>query len=61
MGARTFEARLTARLFGLAGAVLVAVGAAAVMVTGRALDASDTQAACAIAARERSAFDREIA
>ncbi|MDP9152520.1 MAG: hypothetical protein M3O36_21550, partial [Myxococcota bacterium] len=61
MGARTFEARLTARLFGLAGAVLVAVGAAAVLVTSRALDASDTQAACADAARERAAFDREIA
>ncbi len=60
MDSRTLEARLTAKLFGLAGAVLVAVGAAAVIVTSRALDTSDTETACADAARERAAFDREL-
>jgi signal transduction histidine kinase len=61
MGARTLEARLTARLLGLAGAVLVAVGATAVVVTDRVLDAADTGEARAHAASSREALDRELA
>jgi signal transduction histidine kinase len=61
MGARTLEARLTARLLALAGGVLVTVGIAAVVVTDRELEASDTQAARAQAATALDAFGREIA
>jgi signal transduction histidine kinase len=60
MGARTLEARLTARLLALGGAVLVAVGIAALIATDRALDASDTAAARGQAAAARDAVDREI-
>jgi signal transduction histidine kinase len=60
MGARTLEARLTARLLALAGGVLVAVGIAAVVVTDRVLDASDTAAARAQAAAARDAIAREL-
>ena len=59
MGARTLEARLTARLVALAGAMLVAVGISAVVVTERALDASDTDAARAHATSAREALERE--
>jgi len=61
MGARTLEARLTRRLYALAGGVLVAVGIAAVVMTDRVLDASDTTSARANAAGARDAFAREIA
>ena len=61
MGARTLEARLTRRLYALAGGVLVAVGVAAVVMTDRVLDASDTASAHANAAGARDAFAREIA
>lgn len=59
MGARTLEARLTARLVALAGGVLLAVGLASVAVTARVLDASDTEAARARAARVCEALARE--
>ena len=59
MGARTFEARLTARLFGLAGGVLLAVAAAALVVTERTLAQSDTDAATAHALDALDALDRE--
>jgi signal transduction histidine kinase len=60
MGARTLEARLTSRLLALGGGVLVAVGIAAVVVTDRVLDASDTAAARAQAAVARDAIEREL-
>jgi signal transduction histidine kinase len=60
MGTRTLEARLTVRLVALAGAVLVAVGAAAVVVTDRVLDASDTRATQGQAAAARDAVAREL-
>jgi two-component system sensor histidine kinase QseC len=61
MGDRTLEARLTRRLLPLAGAVLVAVGAAAVLVTDRVLDASDETRARAAAGEARDALARELA
>jgi len=61
MGDRTLEARLTRRLLPLAGAVLVAVGAAAVLVTDRVLDASDEARARAAAGDARDALARELA
>jgi signal transduction histidine kinase len=60
MGARTLEARLTARLLSLGGGVLVALGLTAVVVTDRVLDASDTAAAHAQAAAARDGVDREV-
>jgi signal transduction histidine kinase len=64
MGTRTLEARLTARLLALMGAVLAAVGLAAVVVSRHVLDASDTDAAraraesaCEALAHERSEGD----
>jgi signal transduction histidine kinase len=61
MGTRTLEARLTARLLALAGGVLVAVGVAAVGVTDRVLDQSDTDGARAQATAGRDAVARELA
>lgn len=61
MGARTLQARLTGRLVALAGVVLVAVGMAAVAVTDRVLDASDSAAARASAAAALDAIGRELA
>ena len=61
MDARTLEARLTARLVALAGAVLVAVGIAAVAVTERVLDSGDMEAARRCAASARDAFEHELA
>ena len=61
MGPRSLEARLTRRLFGLAGPVLVAVGASAVVVIDRVLDAGDTASARAEAAGGRAALERELA
>jgi signal transduction histidine kinase len=45
MGARTLEAKLTARLLAVVAPALLAVGAASVVLTWWALDAADTQAA----------------
>ncbi|MBV9946121.1 MAG: HAMP domain-containing histidine kinase [Myxococcales bacterium] len=61
MVAATLEARLTLRLLGTAGAVLVAVGVSAVVVTARVLDAGDTAAARAEANAAREAVQRERA
>jgi signal transduction histidine kinase len=61
MGARSLEARLTARLLALAGTVLVAAGVAAVVVTDRMLDASDTGVARAHAKSALDALGRELA
>lgn len=60
MGPRTLEARLTGRMLILAGAVLVGVGLAAVVVTDRALDSADTSRALGAAAGGRDALDREL-
>ncbi len=60
MGPRTLEARLTARLVSLAGSLLLGVGAAAVVVTDRVLDTSDTGTARTQAAAARDALAREI-
>jgi signal transduction histidine kinase len=60
MGARTLEARLTSRLVALAGAGLLSVGAASVLVTDRVLDASDTRAALSSAERVRDTLAREL-
>ncbi len=59
MGPRALETRLTARLFALAGAVLVAVGVASVGVTAHELEASDTDAAWVHAVNTRDALERE--
>lgn len=59
MGARTLEARLTARLFVLAGGVLLAVAVAALVVTERTLARSDTDSATAHAVDVLDALDRE--
>jgi signal transduction histidine kinase len=59
MGTRTLEARLTARLFALVGAVLVALGIASVVVTAHVLDESDTEAAWAHAVSASNALERE--
>ncbi|MGH7269273.1 MAG: hypothetical protein ACREJ3_02485, partial [Polyangiaceae bacterium] len=59
MGTRTLEARLTGRLFALAGIVLVAVGIAAVVVTSRVLEDTDTSEARVEANAARDALDRE--
>jgi|GEM_PF-2126600 len=61
MGARTLQARLTGRLVALAGVVLVAVGTAAVAVTDRVLDASDSAVARASAGATLDALGRELA
>ncbi|MGH7296830.1 MAG: sensor histidine kinase [Polyangiaceae bacterium] len=61
MGARTLEARLTARLLVLGVGVLAAVGVAAVMLTERVLDASDTAAARFDASQAVDALSRELA
>ena len=61
MGARTLEARLTARLLLLGGGVLVAVGTGAFVVTDRALDTGDTAAARGQAVAGRDALQREMA
>jgi signal transduction histidine kinase len=60
MGARTLEARLTGRMLLLAGAVLVGVGVAAVVVTDRVLDSADTSRALGAAAAGRDALEREL-
>jgi signal transduction histidine kinase len=60
MGDRTLEARLTSRLLLVSGAVLVMVGVAAVLVTDRVLDASDTSAARTFAQGSRDALRREL-
>lgn len=64
MGTRTLEARLTVRLLALMGAVLAAVGVAAVLVSRHVLDTTDTEAAraraesaCEALAHERSEGD----
>ncbi len=59
MGARTLEARLTARLLALGGATLAAVAIAAVAMTQRTLDRSDTDAAIARAHDVLDALERE--
>lgn len=59
MGARTLEARLTARLLALGGATLAAVAIAAVAMTQRTLDWSDTDAAIARAHDVLDALERE--
>jgi signal transduction histidine kinase len=61
MGVRTLEARLTARLVAPVGAVLMAVGIAAVLVTQHVLNANDLEAARGYAASARSAFEGERA
>jgi signal transduction histidine kinase len=61
MGARTLEARLTTRLLSLGVGVLVAVGAGAVALTDRVLDASDTAEAQFEAAGAAAALSRELA
>jgi signal transduction histidine kinase len=61
MGDRTLEARLTRRLLPVTGAVLVAVGVAAVFVTDRVLDGSDEVRARAAASDARDALVRELA
>lgn len=60
MGARTLEARLTARMLLLAGTVLAGVGAAAVVVTDRVLDAADTSRALGNAAASRDSLEHEL-
>jgi len=60
MGARTLEARLTGRMLLLAGAVLVGVGVAAVVVTDRVLESADTSRALGAAAAARDALEREL-
>ncbi len=60
MDTRTLQSRLTARLYLLAGGVLVAVGVAAVVVTGRVLDDGDTEAARSHASRAIEALEREL-
>jgi signal transduction histidine kinase len=60
MGDRTFEAQLTLRLWLMAGIVLVLVGAAAVVVTDRVLDASDTANARTIVLEARDMLSREL-
>jgi signal transduction histidine kinase len=60
MGDRTLAARLTARLLLLAGAVLVTVGIAAVIVTDRVLDAGDTATARAAVTVARDQLRREL-
>lgn len=57
---RTLEAQLTSRLLALAGAVLVGVGVASVVVTGRVLDAADTASATGHAKAAREALEREL-
>jgi signal transduction histidine kinase len=61
MGARTLEARLTASLLALGASVLVAVGVGALLMTDRALDASDTAVALGQAAAGHEALRRELA
>jgi signal transduction histidine kinase len=61
MGARALEARLTLRLLGLTGSVLVAVAVAGVVVTDRVLDASDTAVARSNAEGACDAVERELA
>jgi two-component system sensor histidine kinase QseC len=59
MGARTFEARLTARLLVLVGIVLLGVAAGAMVMAERALDRSDTDAAVGHANDVLQALERE--
>jgi signal transduction histidine kinase len=59
MGARTLEARLTTRLLALGGATLAGVAIAAVAMTQRTLDRSDTDAAIARAHDVLDALERE--
>ena len=61
MGARPLEARLIARLLVLAAGVLAAVGVAAVVLTDRVLDASDTAGARSNALGGAEALERELA
>jgi signal transduction histidine kinase len=61
MGDRTLQARLTRRLLVVAGVVLLAVGAAAVVVTDRVLDAGDEAQARAHAVEASDALRRELA
>lgn len=61
MGPRALEARLTARLLTLASLTTVVVGAAAVVVTDRVLDGSDTAAAEAQARGACNAMVHELA
>lgn len=61
MGTRTLEASLTLRLLALGGVTLLAVGLAAVLVTDRVLDSSDTTTARAEASAAREALERELA
>jgi signal transduction histidine kinase len=60
MGHRTLEARLRRRLLALVCAVLVAVGAAAVIVTDRALEVNEETAARVYATGARDALAREL-
>jgi signal transduction histidine kinase len=61
MGTRNLEARLTAPLLGLTGALIVLVGAASVVVTQRMLDASDSDVAHSHARNALHALETEIA
>ncbi len=60
MATRALEARLTRRLLALAGGVLLLVAFAAVLITERALDASDTERARAAAQSAHDALGREL-
>lgn len=60
MGAGTLEARLTRWMLGLAGVVLVSVGATAAIVADRGLDASDTASCRGSAAAAAGAIEREL-
>ncbi len=60
MVAGTLEARLTARLLALVGAVLAGVAVASVVVTDRVLDAADAASARGRAAAARSSLEREL-
>jgi signal transduction histidine kinase len=60
MDDRTLEARLTARILLVAGAVLAFVSLASLVVTDRVLDASDSSSARAIVWEARELFQREL-
>jgi signal transduction histidine kinase len=60
MGDRTLEAKLTLRVLVVTGLGLILVSVAAVVVTDRVLDASDTSSAQAIALSARDMLQREL-
>jgi signal transduction histidine kinase len=60
MGARSLEARLTARLLGLVGALVVAVALSAVGVTRYMLDQSDSEVARSRASRALDSLRAEL-